>query len=194
MVVKKWGQQVLDTFVINRAMVEMDEVAQVDKDFVDTGLKAAPEMSQGSLGQVGGESNAAGVLSSASSSCGGDSHAGCSDANLENRWTLPPGQALCAQADGSGEGWVGAEGDRAVRQWLCPKPSTEKSGEADAVEGAEPSQVSPPETQLMDVEENGADGEVARPAEIAEGAGDLARAGRSTEGHQVQLDLKHWLK
>ena len=149
MVVNKWGQQVLDTFVINRAMVEMDTAAQVDKDLVNTSLATVGL----DASQAAGCGQAAGALSSASSCSGGDSNAGCSDANLESRCTLPQGSA--------------------------------------------PSQVDPPETQLMDI-----DGEEATvAAEAVEDEGGQARAASTVEGQHaqstaehVQSDLKHWLK
>ena len=183
MVIKKWGQQVLDTFVINRAMVEMDTEAQVDKEFVDM---APPEDNEGNQEGMA-DANVAGVLTPASSG-----------ANLGDRWRLPPGQALHVADDGSGVGWPGPGGDGHVRQWLLPRP-TSATVAGDLVEDVagdttgEPSQVDPTETQLMDVVE-ATSFEPLLAVETDKGEGGMARSTGSTEGHKGQLDLKHWLK
>ena len=190
MVVGKWGRQVLDTFVINKAMIEMEEASQIDTLLVETGL----EQQSGSVGEghPGGSANG-------SSDSGGDSNAGLSEANLGDRWRMAPGSALRVQDEGQGVGWEGpAEGP--VRQWQWPKPG-ERHVEAAPEEGLA-SQVDPVETQIMDVE-SGLGAEAGEPAvelAVAPGAenvdveGGVARGTSSTEGQTGQLDLKHWLK
>ena len=61
------------------------------------------------------------------------------------------------------------------------------------------SQVDPDETQLMDVENEQGTGALAMPGSGAAGVivdddGMNAWTSTSTEGHQGQTDLKHWLK
>ena len=85
MVLKKWGQQVLDTFEINKAMVEMGESSQVDRLLVGEGSSAENDVSKTGVG--------AGEVSGSSNS-GGDSCAGCSEANLENRWSREHGELV----------------------------------------------------------------------------------------------------
>ena len=191
MVIGKWGKQVLDTFEINRAMVEMGEASQVDKLL----MEAESEKESANDDEGNNAGSAAG-----SSDSGGDSNAGFSDANLGSRWRMEPGTALRVQDEGHGVGWEGLQGEGPVRQWQWPKPEV-KPEEANALPETErePSQVDPEETQLMDVEgvstADAGELAVAEPgAENADVEGGAARATSSTEGQKGQLDLKHWLK
>ena len=203
MVVKKWGQQVLDTFEINKAMIDMDEEAMVDCDVI---ADAAEEKSP----------CAAEARCSDSSASGGDSNAGQSEAALGERWAMAPGTALAVADNGEGAGWPGPQGDGRVRQWQWPKPDASAASDAGGPVAAgatsdvlemhgllEGTQVSPIETQLMDVEETNemqgmpVSASVVGEAEVSEG--DLAMSRSTTEGHEQgkgvgQQDLKHWLK
>ena len=190
MVVGKWGQQVLDTFVINKAIIEMEEASQVDTLLVETGQAQQPK----SMEEEYPDGDASG-----SSASGGDSNAGLSEANLGNRGRMAPGSALLSQDEGQGVGWERpAEGS--VEQWQLP---TSGDGKREAAQEEElVPQTDPVETQLMDVDSgldvDAGDSEVvlavAPGAEAADAEGGLARGTSSTEGQTGQLDLKRWLK
>ena len=109
----KFGKKVLETFEINRAMIEMDEASQLDKNFLLADDAGGPGAGNGQeqrglkRSHEGQEEHRGGGIGSSSSS-GGDSHAGMSDGNLGSRWRLA---AQLAEADGEGIGWPGPEGD-----------------------------------------------------------------------------------
>ena len=117
MVEAKFGKRVLETFEINRAMIEMDEASQIDKEMLQGSCAAEMEAERGTGAGVGG------------SSASGDSNAGFSDANLAAGGTGAEGNA----DDGEGVGWPGPEGDGKVRQWHFP--GSEGTTETRQVEG-----------------------------------------------------------
>ena len=119
MVEAKFGKLVLETFEINRAMIEMAEASQVDKVFLPARGGAVPVEPAATTG--GGDS----------SSSGADSHAGCSDADLAASRALA---ARSMEEDGEGVGRSGLQGDGAVRQWHLPKLEREEAGHAEVAE------------------------------------------------------------
>ena len=216
MVESKFGKRVLETFLINRAMIEMDEASQVDKELL-------PDRS---CEELGGQA-AAGVGASDSSTSGGDSNAGFSDAKLGAHRGLAAGSM---EEDGEGVGWPGPAGDGVVRRWYFPNrdrgakaalaeeasdtrvrmASTEINEEnlasgsgttaatADVVGFADmPPQDVLTDTQMdallgadMDVNEDG-EGEGRPDASTTEGAAEGSSS--SDRGRGRQLDLSHWL-
>ena len=132
LVVAKFGKKVLETFEINRAMIEMDEASQVDRNFLlandPGGPEARKDQEQRGMKRPHGaqEGDGGGGIGSSSSS-GGDSHAGMSDGNLGSRWRLTAKD----EGDGEGVGWPGPEGDGKVRQEDCWPRGRHDGGSAD---------------------------------------------------------------
>ena len=217
MVVTKFGKKVLETFEINKAMIEMDESSKVDRELLhqnsqveeagmDDECSLARATSDGA-GSHHGEglvpTHGAGAASSSDS--GGDSQAGRSDMNMENYAHAKP---EAPQDDGEGVGWPGMVGDDRVRQWLCPKPAaaamTVEEGEVmdvgaptgDGVDSVEQQVLQ--DTQLDGLGGFGVDNDVEGVA-AGDGMqfveGDRRSSSSSTEGLSAskQLDLKHWL-
>ena len=188
MVERKFGRKILETFEINRAMIEMDEASQVDRDFIQQN-QANEGMGMAMTGPLAGVnkgSKMSNVVPAAeeaegggsSSASGGDSHAGMSDMNLKNQGSVAAeGQVRGELEDGEGVGWPGPAGDGKVRQWMFPKPVAEQREIADAP---------------MDVDERGSgyvaadsvEQEVLQNTQL-DGVADAGMAGTSSNGGAI---------
>ena len=198
MVEAKFGSKVLETFEINRAMIEMDEASQIDRE----GLQRVCAMEMEEAGAGVGESSAS-----------GDSNAGFSDGNLAAGGL---GTADYAN-DGEGVGWPGPEGDGKVRQRYFPKSEgTVAARQAEETQRAEQDEVN---AENADVVANAAlpgpsagdtdqeqvlvdtqlDALPGSEMDVADGAllpaeSTTERGSSSTDrGRSRQSDLSHWL-
>ena len=203
MVEAKFGKRALETFEINRAMIEMDEASQIDKEMLQGSCAAEMEAERGTGAGVGG------------SSASGDSNASLSDANLAAGATGAEGNV----DDGEGVGWPGPGGDGKIRQWYFPgSEGSEGTMETRQVEGtsrAEKDEINAENTDavasaaLAEASTNDEQEQVlvdtqldALPGSEMDVADDESRpAGSTTEGgssffdrgRSRQRDLSHWL-